>query len=494
MVVRNLIRSGFYLDSVALMRTSSALKQQSGVDEAVLMIGTEPNKQILREAGVLDEAVAEHAGPSDLIIAVAAEDEAAAHSCIAAAEKALDDRQTTVDEHQQFQPRSLDSARKLLPDANLALISTPGPFAVREARGALTQGLNVMLFSDNISVEDECALKQLAAERGLILMGPDCGTAYVQGIPIAFANVVAKGHIGIVAASGTGLQEVAVQLSHADAGVSHGLGVGGRDLSDAVGGLSTLTALDWLEQDSETHQVVLISKPPGAATAAKIYARLRTYSKPVSVCFLGATDAPDGIRNAATLEGVAALATTGAANTHAVSHAARAEAHPGLVAGLFCGGTLCAEAQVIFAQAGRTWSSNVPIGADTPHISWPAPHYDHHVLLDLGADEFTLGRPHPMIEPEVRREPLTHFLDDDSVSVVLVDVVLGYGAHANPAQVIVDVLRERCAPAPTVIAYVCGTDADPQNKQAQSAALANAGVVLAPSNAEAARMALTYCS
>ena len=494
MVVRNLIRSGFYLDSVALMRTSNALKQETGVDEAVLMIGTDANKQILREAGVLDEAAAEHAGPSDLIIAVAAQDEAAVESCIAAAEKALDERQSTVDDAQQFQPRSLESARKLLPDANLALISTPGPFAVREARRALTQGINVMLFSDNISVEDERALKQLAGQRGLLLMGPDCGTAYVKGIPIAFANVVATGHIGIVAASGTGLQEVAVQLSHAGEGLSHGLGVGGRDLSDAVGGLSTLTALDWLERDPETHQVLLVSKPPGAATADKIYARLREYSKPVSVCFLGANDAPEDIRSATTLEGLVALATTRTSTNPAVSQTTHAQARSGLAAGLFCGGTLCAEAQVIFAQAGHTWSSNVPLGANTARVSWPADGYDTHVLLDLGADEFTLGRPHPMFEPEVRREPLTQLLNDDSISVVLLDIVLGYGAHANPAQVVVDVLRERTEPGPTVVAYVCGTDADPQNKQAQCAALVNAGVLLAPTNAEAARVALSYCS
>ena len=494
MIIQNLVRAGFYLDSVALMRTSAVLKQRPGIDEAVLMIGTDTNKQILRDARVLDEAVAKSATPSDLIIAVRATDADAAAQCIEQAAFALDSRSSSDADATQAAPRTLAGAATQSGNANLALISTAGAFAAREARAALAEGLNVMLFSDNVALADELALKHDATARGLIVMGPDCGTAYINGVPLAFANSVTNGSYGVVAASGTGLQEVSVLLTRAGLGISHGIGVGGRDLSDAVGALSTLTALDWLEADVNTTHIILISKPPGANTAAKVFERLSAMTKPVTVCLLGADDAGATANNVSitrTLKQCVEVAS-GIPMDTPIALPAAAEARAGSIRGLFCGGTLCAEARIVLSGAGAQVASNAPV--DAASINDHASGTNGHQLFDLGADEFTVGRPHPMIEPTVRDAPLQAALSDPNVAVVLLDVVLGYGAHLDPAGEIARVLRAHGATRPNIVAYVCGTETDPQGFHAQSQKLLSAGVMLAPSNADAATLALTVCT
>lgn len=499
-VLRNEVRPGFYLDSVALMRLSARLRELEGVSEAVLMIGTAPNKAILRDAGVLD-ATGSAAGPADLILAVRAKQAQQAEAALATARAALDARVAPTAAGTAAAPRTLGGALAALPSADLALISVPGPFAVREAGAALAAGLNVLLFSDNIAVADELALKQDATARGLLLMGPDCGTAYLGGVALAFANRVRRGPVGVIAASGTGLQEVAVQLDRAGSGVSQGIGVGGRDLSDAVGGLSTLQAIDWLEADAGTEQILLISKPPGARTAQSVFARLAGCTKPVTVCLLGLSRAavPAALRAADTLE--QAVQTVLGADPRsgfdidAIAVAARATLDPRRrwVRGLFAGGTLCAEAQVVFAAAGARSGSNAPLTPATAHDT----HHDQdagHRLLDLGADEFTRGRPHPMLEPTVRDAPLAEALGDPHCAVVLLDVVLGLGSHADPAAAICRQLDAAPAERPEVVAYVCGTPGDPQDSRVQERALREAGVLLAPSNAAAAALALAIAT
>src|SRR4030095_10708603 len=125
-------------------------------------------------------------------------------------------------------------------DADIALISVPGDYAAAEALKALAQGLNVMLFFDNVAIADERAIKLYARARTLLVMGPDCGTAIVNGVPLGFANVVRRGDIGLVAASGTGLQEVTCRIHNLGGGISQAIGTGGRDLKDAGGGMPVL--------------------------------------------------------------------------------------------------------------------------------------------------------------------------------------------------------------------------------------------------------------
>jgi FdrA protein len=488
--VVNEVRRGFYLDSVALMRLSASIGALPGVDEAVLMIGTEANKDIMREAGLLADAGAA-AGPGDLVIALRAADATAADAALAAAREALE-RRPAARGGAAWRPRTLAGALAQMPDANLALVSTPGAFAAREARAALARDLDVMIFSDNVGLDEERALKEDAAQRGRLLMGPDCGTAYLNGTPLGFANAVARGPVGVVAASGTGLQEVSVLLTRAGSGISHGIGVGGRDLSDAVGGLGALAALERLARDEATRHVVLISKPPGPRTAERLFAHLAGLGKPVTACVLGLAtrEAPAGVTLVPTLKAAAAAAAGRALPTGTFDAAALAAgATAGLAGersrlhGLFCGGTLCTEAQVVLRAGGVAVASNAPLDgsadADAPHS-----------ILDLGADEFTLGRPHPMIEPDARLPHLHAALADPAAAVVLLDLVLGYGAHPDPAAGVAAAVTAAGDDRPVVVASVCGTAQDPQREPAQTHALEAAGVLVAPSNADAAALAL----
>ena len=444
-MIRNLVEKNRYLDSVALMRVSRRLSALPGVEAAAAMIGTPANKALMRDAGLLDVA-GEGAGLNDLVIAVRGADPQRA---LDAAVEFLAEKPAVPSAFTHA--RSLKGALQALPQANLALVSVPGAFAAHEARAALERGLNVLVFSDNVPIEEEIALKRLARERGLLLMGPDCGTALIGGTPIAFANAVPRGDIGIVSASGTGLQEVSSLIARLGGGVSHGIGVGGRDLDERVGALGAFAAIEALEADPGTRKIVLISKPPAPGVASRVRERLKASPKPSVICFIGSAGT--------TLRGAAESATGRKLEWQDRPKIARAG---GKVVGLYCGGTLCAEAEGIVGENAR------------------------HEFVDLGDDEYTRGRPHPMIEPELRNEHLPRALADPSVSILLFDVVLGYGSHENPAQVLVDGLR---GTKKVAVASVTGTEDDPQVLSRQTAILQAAGVIVAPSNAHAAEFA-----
>jgi FdrA protein len=434
------------MDSVALMRVARRVGALAGVEAAALMIGTPANKAMLRDSGLL-ESEAAAASANDLILAVRASEERVALNALESAQEFLSDK--PVDEQRLPHVRTLAGALDLLPGANLALISVPGEFAAQEARKALERGLHVFLFSDNVAIDEEVKLKRLANDKGLFFMGPDCGTALIAGTPLGFANAVPRGEIGIVSASGTGLQEVSTLIARLGGGISQGIGVGGRDLDARVGGLATLVALEALESDAGTAKIVLISKPPAPEIAERVLERVRQLRKPVIPCFLDTT-----LREAAERAMNRKIEWTNRPS---------APKRRGKVIGLYCGGTLCSEAERIVRSRGA-----------------------ESAFTDLGEDRYTRGRPHPMIEPELRNEHLKAALSDLAVSVILVDVVLGYGAHEDPAGVLVEALRRNDK---IVIASVTGTDADPQNRSRQVAILENAGVIVAPSNAHAAELA-----
>jgi FdrA protein len=462
-IVLNRVERQSYRDSVALMRISRALAGRPGIEEAALMIGTPSNKALMRGAGLL-AADGEPAGANDLIIALRAADAGSAASALEAAVALLAEKPAGAEAGGAPLARTLHGALAQLPAANLALISVPGEFAPHEARRALGLGLNVLVFSDNVPLDEELSLKRSAREKGLLLMGPDCGTALIGGAPIAFANVVPRGDIGIVSASGTGLQEVSSLIARLGAGVSHGIGVGGRDLDARIGALGTLSAIDALEADAGTREIVLISKPPAAEVAALVIERMRRSRKPFIACLLGLDELPlpGNARLAHTLTEAAELAT--GKKIPAEAQAPRAS---GWVRGLFCGGTLCAEAETVFRRKG------LRIGPQA------------NLFVDLGDDEYTRGRPHPMIEPELRNDHVSRALADPAVGVLLVDVVLGFGSHADPAGVL---LRNNVSAKP-VIASVTGTERDPQVYSRQVAALREAGILVAASNAHAAALA-----
>jgi len=486
----NRVCTGMFLDSVILMQISRSITRLDGVEDAALMIGTPSNLDLLDKAKLLARASRKATG-GDLILAIRARDEATAASALAKAEILLERPAVGHTGTTTLRPRTLRSAQDNLPAANLALISVPGDFAAAEARKALRAGLNVMLFSDNVSLSEEVSLKREAVAAGLLVMGPDCGTAIIGGVPLAFANQIPQGAIGIIGASGTGIQEVSSLIAQAGYGVSHALGVGGRDLSDPVGGISTLAALAMLEEDSATRHIVLISKPPSPSVAKRVIDTLAHSEKPCTVCFLGA-DAPSlpgNVSFARTLKAASELATgRSSKNKKPEFKPIIPHVPPGRqrIHGLFCGGTLSSEAQVVFLDQGVSVASNAPIpGAEAIGSG------TSHVLIDLGSDEYTRGRPHPMIDPTVRDEELTKALADPTLAVILLDVVIGFGAHPDPAGTIVRVVAAAGTERPIVVASVTGTDNDPQGRRKQMAKLVDGGIVVAPTNADAATLALS---
>jgi len=493
-VKRVLVEPNRYFDSVFLMRISREIEELPDVTQAVVAMGTSANVENIVGAGFeLDRSTT----PNDLLIAIEAVSEAA----FAVARERLETLlagSAETSSAEEARPGSLREALEIDSAANLALISVPGEYAAREARGALRRGLHVMLFSDNVSVEDEIALKADAVERGLLMMGPDCGTAILNGVPLGFANVCRRGAIGIVGASGTGIQEISSLVHRMGGGISQAIGTGGRDLSAGVGGAMTRFGIEALAADPRTEVIVVVSKAPAPEVAHDVVGTLAASGKPGVVHFVGtASRKPEGrVQFAETLEEAAVLAceALGVEETRSQTTMHADALLEGDVLGLFCGGTLCQEAWALIHRAGIDVASNVAF--EPSKKVHPEAQVTGHVLWDLGDDAFTVGRPHPMIEPELRDERVAKAGEDPCVGLVLVDCVLGYGAHPDPAASLADAAKRAIAAAKGdgrtlhIVASVTGTDLDPQKATVQRATLEEAGVIVAGSNTEAVRIVL----
>jgi FdrA protein len=466
--LRTLLRRNAYYDSVRLMRVTAELRALPGVAAAAALMATEPNRAALTEAGLLT-AEAERAGPTDLVLAVRAETADAAGAALARGEMLLSPRDASGPAT-EIGPRSTFAAARRAAGAGLAVVSVPGPFAALEAHQALSAGLHVFLFSDHVAAADEVALKRRAGARDLFVMGPECGTAILDGIGLGFANRVRRGPIGLVGASGTGLQEVTSLVHRLGGGVSQVIGTGGRDLDDAVGGLTTLQGLAWLARDPATAVIVIVSKPPSPTVADRVLAAAAAGGKPVIACLLGwQGKAPAGVSVVGTLD-AAALAAVSAAGLSAAALPPTPDAGPpapGRVAGLFTGGTLAEEAETIVGGG--------------------------HRFVDFGDPSYTLGRPHPIIDPERRNAAVRAAGADAGVGVILADVVLGWGAHPDPAGELARAVAEARAAAGGRalhgVAHVVGTDDDPQRLSHQEAKLQAAGLLVCPTNRIAAELA-----
>jgi FdrA protein len=441
------VRAGVYHDSVSLMRVSQALAARAGVEVAVVAMATELNLDLARDLGFAVPA----ATGGDLLVAI----RASGDRQLAEASAELD-RQLTAgapaggSRPQDAPPRTTRSASRAW-DATVALVSVPGEHAFVEAADAVEAGLSVMIFSDNVPVEQEILLKDRAREKGVLVMGPDCGTAVIGGAGLGFANVLRPGRVGVVAASGTGAQQVTSLLDLAGVGVSHLLGVGGRDLSARVGGRSTTQALLALDEDPATELIVLVSKPPAPEVAAAVHEL--NLSKPVVRALLG--PGQDDLTTAA--EKV--LGTLGVSVPEWPSWpAGPPSASGGPLRGLYSGGTLCTEAALI-ARTGE--------------------------FTDFGDDEYTRGRAHPMIDPALRLEALAAV----ETGVVLLDVVLGHGADPDPSASLAPAVEKACERGVAVVVALVGTEGDPQGLRSQAARLNEAGAAVFTSNAAAARHA-----
>jgi len=511
MTVKTLIKVSEYHDSVSLMLAARELSKQNGVRDASVMMATEANKSIMAEAGLLTDE-AKSATPNDLLIAVSADDDSLADAALQKAEVLLKQK-TASSEAGVFKPITIRGALSSNPAANVAVISVAGRYAADEAWDALSRGLHVLLFSDNVSLEDEIALKKYARDHGLLLMGPGAGTTILNNVALGFANVLPRGPVGIVSAAGTGLQEVSTLLARRGVGISQGIGTGGRDLKKEVGGIMMLEALKALQQDDATSVIVLISKPPADEVVRPILDQVAASVKPTVICFLGGdasqstlTKIPNVIP-ARTLYECALLAVQvvkresvhiknilDAENASLKEQAdeLRKKLNPSqhYLRGLFSGGTLCYEAQVIWKEMldGKVYS-NAPLpGEEALPDSTKSV---QHTAVDLGEEEFTVGRPHPMIDNDLRIRRLLQEARDPETAVILLDVVLGYGAHPDPASELASAIRQAkqiTGHELIVVASVTGTEDDPQKLSAQVAALQNAGASVCDSNSAAARL------
>jgi succinyl-CoA synthetase alpha subunit len=488
------------------MSVSTKANALDGVEQAFTAMGTEMNKGVLDNLGLLTEEL-RAAESGDLMIVLVAADGADPDALVTEIEDLLTRKAPASADGGQVTYRTVTSAAEGIPGANLAVIAVNGSYAAREARKALESGLHVMMFSDNVAVEDEIALKNLAHDKGLFMMGPDCGTAIINNIALCFGNKVRPGNVGIVAASGTGSQEVSVRVHALGGGVSQLIGTGGRDLSEQVGGIMMVDGIRALAADPATDVIVLVSKPPAPSVEKKVLAEVAAAGKPVVVWFIdGSEEAVTaagghfaaGSLQAATkaveLAGIAPAATEDFdAETAASAVVARLAEGQKYVRGLFCGGTLCDETMYAVRDAGLDVFSNIQKNAD---FRLPAGSASRgHTFLDFGDDDFTNGRPHPMIDPALRIERIVEEAKDPEVAALVMDFVLGFGSHEDPVGTTLPAIEEAQRTAKEagrhleVIAYVLGTDLDTPSVAAQTAALRAAGVTVTLSSTETGQFA-----
>jgi len=487
---------GTYRDSLLLLSATRAMEDGPGVSWATA---------VMAAPAAIEDLIARGFAPGDLagadanalVLAVSADDDQAAAEALDRGQAAIfAEAAAAAEEPGRPAPRTIGEAAARLPEANVAVVSVPGMYAAVAAHSALSAGLHVLLFSDNVSLAEEVDLKERARRLGLLLMGPGAGTAVLAGVGLGFANAVTKGPVGVVAAAGTGAQEVMSLLDQWGIGVSQVIGVGGRDLSAGVGGLMAAEAVRALDADPGTEVILLVSKPPDPDVARTVIGASR--STPVVAACLGMS-APGGRigdalladtleQGARQVTGILGQAVPGPGEglSEAVERAAARMAGPRrAVRGFFTGGTLCYEAQVVLTRSLGPVYSNIPL---RPDLGLPAPP-GAHICLDLGEEEYTKGRPHPMIDPVARTEIMRADAFGDDIAAVLLDVVLGYGSHPDPAGEIADTCADIVAGGAAVIAYVLGARADRQGLDRQRATLRDAGAIVTASAAEAARVA-----
>ncbi len=484
------VRHGAYADSIVLMQLQSSLANLEDIEDAGVVMATEANLELLAASNLLP-AVLSGVAPDDLLIVVRAASESASATALASVDRLMSrDADSTV---AAFRPKSMRTALEGSPRARWVLVSVPGRYAARVARDAIRGDRHVFLYSDNVTLDDEAELKREAGERGLLVMGADCGTAIIGGLGLGFANRVRPGAVGIVAASGTGLQAVASRVDALGAGISQAIGTGGRDLSQAVAGATTLQALDLLARDPETRVIVLISKPPAPEVAARVLAAARATGKPVVVSLSGTAPPLEKLDNlwfAQSLKGAAdravglldappsSVSSTSRGGPPEYSSVDSAfDSRAGFVRGLFSGGTLALEVTQALRFLVTPLASNLGVeGVAAASLEASS----GHTILDLGADEFTVGRPHPMIDSDLRQRRIAQEAADPETRVILLDLVLGDGAHANPAADLAPVVRAVSKSSPEragveVGVVVIGTDNDPQDLADQVEQLERAG-------------------
>lgn len=484
-VTKHEVRRGAYYDSVMLMQLQRGLIGLPGVIDAGVVMATAANCDLLAANNLLPDSIS--ASPDDLLIVLKAENDSAASDAIDQVDALLARKRSSAS--QDFRPRSLSSAAKQLPEANWVLISVPGRYAAGVAREALDLGKHVFLYSDNVTLEDEISLKRISREKGLLVMGPDCGTAIINGVGLGFANRVRRGPIGLVGASGTGLQAVTTHIHNLGGGISHAIGTGGRDLKSEVGAITAHQALDLLARDDETKVIVLISKPPSPEVATALISAAQRTGKPVVIYFIGYPPPARKIGNlqfAISLSEAAELAVK--IGDWRLETVEKSQVSNLYLRGLFSGGTLAYETLLGLQASLSPIYSNAPITND--QLLKDPLHSEAHTIIDLGDEYFMVGRLHPMIDNDLRIRRMRQEAADEQVGMILFDVVLGEGSHLDPAGELVPVVNEIKEKTPEIrdlefVAIVIGTEDDPQNLPSQVSQFMDAGVRVFRTAAEA---------
>ena len=509
-MIRTIIRENDYHDSVFLMNIAEQIQETEGVKQIVIVMGTETNKTLLRDLGMLDFQ-ANTATTNDMIIALEIEKEEVVEEILAKINHLLFQKPKREKEKINFP--SLEMALTALPEVNLALISVPGEFAANEAKKVIMKGIHAFIFSDNVPMAEEVELKRLASSKGVFVMGPGCGTSLINNIAIGIMNAVRPGPIGIVGASGSGIQAIAVLIDRSGLGISQAIGTGGRDLSDEVGGITMMQGIEFLEADKNTKVIVIVSKPPGPKTLNRVLERISQCRKPVVINILGGDRdllEKSGSISASTLEEAAIQAINqakGKGTGKSIRRNVPLSRNKKIISlinseinkfgpqqkylrGLFCGGTLCEEAILILKGFIDSLYSNVSLPDCFPLKDVNTSH--ENCLIDMGAEEFTRGRPHPVIDPEILKPRLWKEGSDPEVAVILLDFILGYGAHADPVGVLIETItsiKKRVEEENrhlSIVASVCGTENDPQDLVDQENKLRESDVIVMPSSAQAA--------
>jgi FdrA protein len=497
------IRKNQYYDSIFLMSVNARILKVEGIQQTAVLMGSPANKQLLQDIGIHDPEI-DAAQPNDLIVAVVAESTGIVTQVLGN----LDGWLNAIQEQAPpSQLHTLEDGLAIKANSNLVVISIPGEYAAREARKALETGLNVFIFSGNVSLEDELELKQLAKLQGLLVMGPDCGTSLIGGVGIGFANAIRKGDIGAIGAAGTGLQEFTAQVHNLGCGISHAIGTGSHDLSDKIGGLTTLAALDALEEDVKTKVIAIISKPPGVATLERLLEKIDLCRKPVIGCFLGVDpDILSGRKNltpARTIDEAVRLAIKMSGNPippevglspadiQTLSNEKTGwSPEQKYLRGILAGGTFCYQTQQILREAGITVYSNNALESKNK-LKHPDKSIQH-TLVDMGDEFYMVGKPHPMIDGTMRRQRIIAESHDPQMAVLYLDFILGYNASMDPVGELFDAIVEakhvykQRGGSLTIVASICGTEADPQDLAFQVKMLRDAGVLVYDSNAQAA--------
>ena len=509
-MIKSFVKKGEYFDSVSLMIVSKEVKKIQGVTEATVVMATQENMSILKMADLYLKEFEKY-DDTDLLIVIESDEINKFEEIFDKINSLLETIRNKKNEQENYTPKSIEASTKFQPDSNLALISIAGKYAGKEAMKALRLGLHVMLFSDNVNLKTEIELKKYAVANRLLMMGPDCGTSIINGVPLAFSNAVKKGNIGLVAASGTGLQEVSSIISEKGLGISQAIGTGGRDVSKEVGGMMFLFAMELLAKDEQTDIIVLISKPPHPSVLKKINDQMNDISKPVVGIFLGADKSEyknSKIHFTDTLE-EAALVTCSLAKNESIenfqndllkrkenyTHTAQKQIKKlpiqrKYIRGLFSGGTLCDETMVIFKQEIDSVFSNR--AKDHNYHLEDVASSKKNTLLDLGEDVFTVGRLHPMIDFDLRNQRMIQEANDPETAILLFDLVLGYGANENPMKDLLPTIQKVHSIAPEIqlLCSVTGTKEDPQDKEQIIEILTKNNVQVLPTNAAASYLSL----